>query len=304
MTKPNFIIVGAQKSGSTTLYYLLKQHPEVFLPDFKEPLFFISDIIKNISSEDIGFKNEGFADKLIHDKKDYYDLFKPSNGQKMVGEASASYLYYHDHCIPKIKEELGDPKIIIILREPVSKIYSQYKHLQREHAEKRSFEEGLRLEKERIEKNFTAMYHYKSQGLYYDQVKAYKDNFSDVLVVLTDDLYENPAAVAKQCYSFLGIDGKFLPELENFNVSTKVIKNRNVHKLLYNKKSHGVKMFFKYIFGSSFYKLNTNLYKKANIGKMNLKMSEETRNELKEYFKEDVTRLEKLINLDLGKWKS
>jgi hypothetical protein len=304
MTKPNFIIVGAQKSGSTTLYYLLKQHPEIFLPDFKEPLYFISDIIKNISSEDIGFKNEGFSDKLIHSQKDYLNLFEPANGELMVGEASASYLYYHEHCIPKIKEELGDPKIIIILREPVSKIFSQYKHLQREHAENRSFEEGLELEKYRIDNNYTAMYHYRSQGLYYNQVKAYKDNFSNVLVVLTDDLYENPATVAKHCYSFLGVDHKFLPKIENFNVSSKVIKNRNVHKFLYNEKSHRLKMFFKYIFGSTFYNLNTKLYKKANIGKLNVKMKEETRKELKNYFKEDITSLEKLINLDLSKWKS
>jgi len=301
--KPNFLISGAQKSGSTTLYYLLKQHPDIFLPDFKEPLFFISDIIKNISKNDPGIKNEGLKDKLIHTYEDYIDLFDSVIDEKAVGEASASYLYYYRHSIPLINEKLGDPKIIIILRNPVDKIFSQYKHLQREHAENRSFEKGLELESDRIEQNYTAMYHYKAQGLYYEQVKAFKDNFSNVLIVFTDDLQSDPVSVSKKCYRFLEVDQNFSPELKSYNVSTKRVKNPILHKLLYNKNAHSVKMFIKQILGESFYETSTKQYRMHNFEKINYKMNEVTRLELKEYFKNDIEKLENLLDIQLSSWK-
>jgi hypothetical protein len=301
--KPNFLIPGAQKSGSTTLHYLLKQHPEIFLPDFKEPLYFISDIIKNISKNDIGFKNEGFKDKLIHTYDDYLNLFESVNGEKAMGEASASYLYYFRHSIPLIKDKLGDPKIIIILRNPVNKIFSQYKHLQREHAENRIFEKGLELENQRIEDNFTAMYHYKAQGMYFEQVKAYKKNFSQVLVVFTDELKEDPISVAKKCYGFLEVDQSFKPDLKNYNISAKRVKNPFIHNLFFNKSAHSVKLLFKRNFGDSFYENYSNRYRKHNFESMNLKMNEKTKMELKNYFKSDIENLENLLNIELSDWK-
>lgn len=302
--KPNFLIPGAQKSGSTTLHYLLKQHPDIFLPDFKEPLYFISDIIKNISKNDIGFKNEGFKDYLIHTYQDYLDLFKKVNNEKLIGEASASYLYYYSHTIPLIKEKLGDPRIIIILRNPVGKIFSQYKHLQREHAEKRSFEKGLELEGERIAQNFTAMYHYKAQGLYFDQVKAFKDNFSNILVVFTDDLQSDPVTVAQKCYQFLQVDKNFIPELKNYNISSKIVKNRNLHNILNNKRAYSIKKYLRQTFGDAFYGNYKEKYRKNNFEKMSIKMKEETRKELKKYFKKDIEKLELLLNTQLANWKS
>jgi len=301
--KPNFLIVGAQKSGSTTLYHLLKHHPDVFLPDFKEPLFFISDIIKNISKKDLGIKNEGIQDKLIHSEKEYLKLFKNVDSEKLIGEASASYLYYFKHTIPLIKDKLGDPRIIIILRNPVDKIFSQYKHLQREHAENRSFEKGLELEAERIAQNYTAMYHYKAQGLYYEQVKAYKDNFSNVLVILTEELKSDPVSVAKKCYRFLEVDQSFYPELKNYNVSSKRVKNPLIHKLLYNRTAHSFKMFYKKVFGNSFYEKSTSNYKKFNFENINLKMKPKTKLKLNNYFRNDIEKLESFLNIELSNWK-
>ena len=180
---PNFLIVGGAKCGSTSLYYLLNQHPDIFMPKFKEPLFFISDIIKKISKKDLAYRNEGLKDHFIHNEQDYLKLFQNVKEESAIGEASATYMYYHKYSIPKIKSLLKNPKIIIILREPVEKSFSQYKHLLKLNAEELSFEESLALEKVRIAENFTAMYHYKAQSLYFEQVKAFFDNFSDVLVV-------------------------------------------------------------------------------------------------------------------------
>ena len=303
MSLPNFLLVGAAKSGSSTLYYHLKNHPEIFMPDFKEPLYFISNIIKNISDKDIAFKNEGYKDKFIHTIEDYLKLFKDVKDEKLIGEASATYLYYFKQSIPAIKKELGDPKIIIILRNPVGKSFSQYKHLQKLKGEERSFEESLKLEKQRISQNYSAMYHYKAQSLYYEQVKAFKDNFSDVLVVLTDELRNEPSLLSKKCYDFLGVDTNFKPQIKDYNVTSKIIKNRSFHNMLYNKNIDSLKGYLKRMLGNSFYDYLMISYKKINIEKINLKINDDTKVELKNYFKNDLEKLEKLINKDLSPWK-
>lgn len=301
--KPNFLVVGAQKGGSTTLYHFLKQHPEIFMPDIKEPLYFIKDILKSISKDDLGFKRERNKERLIDSKLAYLKLFENVSNELAIGESSASYLYYFKHCIPQIKKDLGDPKIIIILRDPVHKVYSQYKHLRREHAEKISFEEGLRLEDKRISDNYTAMYHYKSQGLYYNQVKAYFDNFSNVLVVFNDELKNDPLNLATQCYKFLNVDPSFIPETKNYNMSTLLVKNLHLHNLLYNKSAFKLKGFFQEIIGKRGYDIFKNRYRKYNIQKMNLSIGHDTEVELREFFKEDIQKLEVLLKKDLSKWK-
>lgn len=304
MKKPNFLVVGAQKSGSTTLYHLLKQHPDIFLPEFKEPLFFISEIIKNISDKDVGFRNEGLKDKLIYNKDDYYALFDSCNDEKMIGEASASYLYYHQHSIPLIKKELGDPKIIIILRSPISKVYSQYKHLYREHAEKITFEEGLKLEDQRVKENYTAMYHYKSQGLYYDQVKDYLDNFSNVLVLFNDDLKSNAIDIASKCYEFLNVNESFTPKEKDYNVTIKRPRNLFLHRKIYNEKNYSFKMQLQRIIGAKQYQFLRSKYLRGNFEKIDLRISDETRDYLCRFFKNDIEKLEDLLKKDLSHWKN
>ena len=300
--KPNFLIVGAAKSGTTTLYHLLKQHSDIFMPEVKEPLYYISDTIKGISKNDVFFRNEG-NEKYVHNKSDYANLFESVNEEKAIGESSATYLYYFDESIPKIKEELNDPKIIIILRNPVDKIFSQYKHLQRFSAEKVSFEEGLALEKKRISENYTAMYHYKAQGLYYEQVKAFLTNFSNVLILYTSDLEKKPISLAKDCFQFLNVDSQFTPILKNYNISSKRIKNWFIHKKLYNRQAYFAKMFIKNIIGDNMYQKLTDNYRNKNIVDLKVEMNDLTRNELRIFFLLDIEKLEKLINQDLNDWK-
>ena len=137
MKKPNFLIVGAAKSGTTSLFHYLKQHPEVFMPDLKEPQFLVCEKIK------------GRLHKYIDSAAEYYELFEKST-EKCAGEASVFYLYYFEEAIKNIKKELGsDVKIIIVLREPVSRAISAYEHVLRNNPkEKLSFKEAL-LKKEK-----------------------------------------------------------------------------------------------------------------------------------------------------------
>jgi len=147
------------------------------------------------------------------------------------------------------------------------------------------------------------MYHYKSQGLYFDQVKAFKDNFSRVLIVLTDDLYNEPKKLVEKCYSFLDVNPDFDPQLISLNVSNKKVKNRALHLLVHNKKYYKLKMKLRDFFGEKIYNFNTKMYKKLNISRLDIVLDKDTKSTLKVFFKEDVEKLEGLLNRELSAWK-
>ena len=117
---PNFLIVGAAKAGTTSLYEYMRQHPDIFMPEWKELSFFIGDSNGPLHR----VKKPGY----------YYMVFANANGYKAVGEASTSYLY--DDAAPNIiRDNLATIKIIIILRDPVAMSYSLYNHQVRKEGE-------------------------------------------------------------------------------------------------------------------------------------------------------------------------
>ena len=124
--KPNFIIVGVARCGTTSLFHYLEQHPEIGMAKVKEPKYF--------SSLDLTLPQNGIGDstvfsKLIKDEASYDNLFEGLEGYKAVGEASSDYFYYHKTVIPRIKKKLGDIKIIVCLRDPVERAFSAYNNL-------------------------------------------------------------------------------------------------------------------------------------------------------------------------------
>ena len=194
---PNFLIVGAQKSGTTSLHIYLKEHPEVFMPEkLKEPKFFVSPIFKKITS------NQPLYTKVMNHSifkwKDYLKLFEKIQKEKAIGESTTAYLYYYKVAIELIKEYLGDIKIIISLRNPIDRAFSAYLHLRRENFENISFEEALKKENTRKGLNWIPLYYFTSIGFYYHQVKAYLDNFDRVKIVLFDDLKKRYPGFSKR----------------------------------------------------------------------------------------------------------
>lgn len=146
---PNFFIVGAAKSGTTSLYHYLKQHPEIYMSPVKEPKYFLASINK--------FPHNGPGDievdkKIIRTWDEYLKLFSNASVEKCIGEASCGYLYYCELVAPSIKRISPEAKIIIVLRNPVERAFSAYCYLFREGRETLSFEEALKIEEERKKK--------------------------------------------------------------------------------------------------------------------------------------------------------
>ena len=104
--KPNFLIVGAAKSGSTSLYQYLSQHPEVFMPVNKEPNYFVGEYQKLMNESSPNYTRS--MNRMVFDKNAYYNLFNKATLEHMaIGEAPVTYLFKPEFAIPKIKKELG-----------------------------------------------------------------------------------------------------------------------------------------------------------------------------------------------------
>lgn len=205
---PNFFILGAAKSGTTTLYSYLAQHPDIYMPDEKEPHFFND-------SENFGLGVDAYIARH----------FKNSAAFKARGEATPAYFFSVERAIHRLKDVYGDGdiklKFVLVFRNPVERAWSHYLHMKRIGAEKESFETALELEDERVAFNPNAWFGYFSDGLYSRQLKIWLDYFprEQFLFLLTSDLSNNlEGSLGKLC-QFLTVDNYF--EDKDFDLAQK-----------------------------------------------------------------------------------
>lgn len=228
---PNFIVIGAGKSGTTTLYEWLKAHPEVFMSKVKETNFFALEgnkINKTCNKEDD-------PDQLRHypwsvtDRASYENLFSQAQKGQAKGEVSPMYLY-SDRAPKAIKEANPRVKLIAILRQPVERLHSRFSHLVRESREPA--------------KDYSEVFDQNSiwwrrddlvrEGLYGTYIKRYFELFSpeQIRIYLYEDLKNRPHELIKDLYKFIGVDQHFSPDLDmQFNPSGRV-KNGAIDKLI------------------------------------------------------------------------
>jgi hypothetical protein len=204
---PNFLIVGAAKAGTTSLYHYLRQHPDVFMSAMKEPSFFYAQCVSfPLKGMEPGRK------ALVTDFDSYRALFRDGQGRKAVGEASVDTLYYHAGTIPLVRRYLGRPRVIAILRDPVERAYSAYMFLRRDGREPLTFEEALAREPERHRDDWRMTWLYVRAGMYFEQVRAFRDAFPDVGIWLYEDLRDRPADMLREIFAFLDVDNGFSPD--------------------------------------------------------------------------------------------
>ncbi len=178
---PNFLIIGAERSGTTWLLRSIRLHPEIYTPRKKELRFFDLEYERGI----------GY----------YASLFRPGHGEKRVGEASPTYLYCAQ-AAARIAEHLPRARLIASLRNPVDRLYSLYWLLKTRDRAIRAL--SFRAFVERHE-SFVAT------GCYGDDLQRYFARFprEQICVLLFDDLLASPGACLEQVYSFLGVDPDF-----------------------------------------------------------------------------------------------
>jgi hypothetical protein len=201
---PNFFVVGAAKAGTTSLHAYLSEHPEVFMSKLKEPHYF--------SRFEVRKEFDNFL-PVVRDARTYQQLFFGSEHCKAIGEASPSYLCDSGAAV-RISTAIPHAKIIISLRNPVQRAYSQFLMEYHEGNETLPFREALEKDQSRSEKGWGVSFQYVELGLYADQVERYINVFgrSKVLVILFEDLVRESAVVMQQVARFLDVDPAGYPE--------------------------------------------------------------------------------------------
>ena len=295
MIKPNFLIVGAAKCGTTSLYYYLKQHPDIGFPKLKEPKYF-STIFNNLPQKGKG--DNSIDDFAIDNWDTYLSLFENIKDKKCRGEASPDYLLYHENTASVIKEKLGDIPIIIMLRNPVNRAFSAYSNMIRDNREFLSFKEAIEHEEIRKNNNWDFMWRYLESSLYSEQVMTFKTLFTNVKIVLFEDFVQNPSQETNSVIEFLGLvkltqltTKKYNPSGVPKNIFAKFLLNRNntvsttFRELL---KQFVPRRVLEYISSKSLKKLI---------------LSQEDSDYVYNLVKEDILKTEKIIQKDLSSWK-
>lgn len=221
-SKPNFFIVGARKTGTTSLYHYLKKHPEIFMSPAKEPHYFS--------------KNINYHIHLYSNEDDYLSLFKNVKNEKVIGEASTSYL--DDENIPSLISSFqANSKIIIILRDPVELIYSMHFEFAFRGRVLEDFQEELQLQQQG---NSNVDYLKLIKNLP-NVINKYIQFFGEdhVYIMNYDDFKRDNQTEFTNVLKFLAVNEDFKPEFKKYNTSSKP-KNLLVSKLLNSKIIHEI----------------------------------------------------------------
>ena len=295
MIRPNFLVIGAPSSGTTSLYSYLKQHPQIFMSSVKEPHFF-SFAGKEFEPTMI----ESYKQRRIDSLEEYQALFQGVSNEVAIGEASPSYIYTPSAC-QSIQQSIPDAKLIAILRNPVDRAYSNYMRCVRNNHEPiTDFAEALRQEPARIQDNWPPKWFYKLKGFYYGQLKRYFETFdnSKIMVCLYEDLSDRPISLMQDIFRFLSVKTTFVPDIsEKQNISF-VPKNRTLKALL--TKRHPVKSVIKPFIPKKLRHQAVNHLEDWNRCKP--KLSPKLRKQLIEEYREDILKLQELIMRDLSGW--
>jgi hypothetical protein len=206
---PDFIIIGAQKGGTTSLYNYLTEHPNIISASTKEVHFFDHRYHRGLRWYRAHFPTAIEQYYAEHVRKQVF----------ITGEASPGYLFHP--LVPKrIANLLPHVRLIVLLRNPVDRLYSQYRHKVALGHEKLPVEEAVAREEERLQgerekiamqkKYYSANFQhfsYKTRGRYAEQLEAWFSLFprEQFLIMKSEDMYKDPSAIYKQTLEFLNI---------------------------------------------------------------------------------------------------
>jgi Sulfotransferase family len=225
---PDFFIVGQHKSGTTALYEMLRRHPQIYMPDVKEPRYFADDLRFQFEPEP--------SSQPPRTYEQYLSLFAPARPDQRVGEASPSYLKSQT-AARAIARVAPAARIVAILREPASFVRSLQLQLLQEHVET---ETDLRraVANERVTRGGREVLRYSDHVHYVEQLRRYHAVFSpeQVLVLIYDDFRNDNEATVRQVLRFLDVDDTMPIEVLDANptVSVRAVRLDRLARKMYS----------------------------------------------------------------------
>ncbi|MGB7249990.1 MAG: sulfotransferase [Phormidesmis sp.] len=300
MTLPNFIIFGVQKAGTTSIYNYLDQHPQVYMSPLKETEFLGSQSISTDDSDSSAPQLTPGGRRRILSLQDYRALFDGVQDEIAIGEASPNYLFAHERVVPRVQSYIPDAKLIAVLRNPVERAYSDYLMNVRELVGNR------KPLAEQVTQSATTS-HTLLKGKYYEGVKHFLDAFGpeQVKIFLHDDLRRDSAQLMRDIYAFIGVDSGFEADTGQRQQEAEVPKNQKINQLLRTRnplRSAAGAALKVMMPEEQRQKLRSRLIAANSQGKEGLPLSTEDRGLLEDYYREDILRLQELLDRDLSGW--
>jgi hypothetical protein len=310
---PNFFIVGAPKAGTTSLSAYLDQHPQVFMCALKEPSYFASELrLENFSEVErprvareiqalkeylAGDLREKRFGGLVSEWDDYVKLFRNVSDEAAIGEATACYLW-SPSAARNIAARVPRARIIINLRNPIDRAFSQYLQMVTNGMIHRSFREQINANLRCEQKQWGPLWPLLEFGHYHGQIARYLHEFprSQIHISLYEELVRAPGAFMSELFSFLGVDPNFKadlsqrhhePRIPRFAAAAHFLKQRGLwrtlRRLVPGPLLPGVRSLM--------------LRSRASLA-----MDQADRAFLADYYRDEVEKLSSLLNRDLRYW--
>jgi len=206
MPRPNFLVAGAARSGTTALIEGLRLHPDVFVTRPKEPHYFA------LHDQAIDFRGPGDEDwvnkVVVNDRDRYLSLYDAERDYRARGDGSVSTLYYAERSVPEILRMNPDMRVVLLLREPVERAFSSYTYLRLRGMEpEQDFRVALADEERRRAANWHHLWHYTGMSRYADDLEVLLDGLGreQVGVWFYDDLQVAYQRVLAEVATFLDL---------------------------------------------------------------------------------------------------
>lgn len=315
---PNFLVIGAPRSGTTSLYEYLNAHPEIYMSPVKEPDFFCQRSLDAVYLPNLGgacTPEEGARREtaLQADREQYEALFQEAGNAKRRGEASAIYLG-HPTAAAHIRRLLPDVKLIAVLRDPVERAYSHYVHAQRIYGDFGSGEEGYRRTEEEFTRAVDRTYRtgvsepastdpevWVRSGFYFEHLTRFRALFPEeqLRVFLFEDLTADTRATMAEIYRFLDVDNTFvLPTTAAFNAS---VVPRNAGLFRYFTRRNPVVRLARSLVPAGVRGAALQM-RDRTLGGGKPAMDPELHRKLAAIYREDTVKLQNLLGRDLSAW--
>ncbi len=291
---PTFLIIGVQKSGTTSVYTYLKQHPQVYMSPVKETNFFERDWEQESADVQLRKKNG------IVTWAQYQTLFDQATNQHLaLGEASPNYLFHYRSSAIQIQRRLPDAKLIVILRNPVQRACSDYLMNMRDAIGKQTpLAEQV---KSRGDSSYVLL-----KGKYYEQLKYFIDMFgrSQVDVFLYDDLRKDSKGFMRAMYQSIGVSPDFVADTSKKAQIARVPKNQTLNRVLktQNPIRNVATGIMQLVPADLRHQLRDRLIALNSQDKSKTEFTEEDIILLKQYYRQDVLKLQDLLQRDLSAW--
>lgn len=296
MALPDFIVIGAGRSGTTSLHHCLRQHPAIYMCPHKSPNHFVSG--ETMPARE-GPEVRAMARQWVRSRDAYERLFEGARAGQILGEVSPVYLQ-STRAPAAIRDAVPDARLIAVLRDPVDRAYAHFVGRRRDGLEKRAdFGEVVRQELAEGLPDDVAFGSYLGCGLYHRFLSGFYDRFprERIRVFLFEDLCADLPGLMADIHRFLRVDDDFVPDTSRRYNQTGEIENP-VARFLWTRTT-SVRTFLR-PYWPSFVRDNVQPLRAVNLVKPALDTG--LRTMLADVFREDIRRLEALIDRDLSSW--